>query len=152
MSNEELYHEQSMGEMLTRFPEMTKKEIIAQAEANAQQLLDEGQINEYDALAAAERLNLFSETFTKNLRNAISELPEKTYKRGNVEFSMRNTGERLDYDQDELYAQLKEQLKQREALLKLAYKQDETLYDSEGVEVPKVGVKTPSREVLTIKF
>ena len=48
MSNEELYHEQAMGEMLTRFPEMSKKEIISQAEQNARQMMDEGKTNEFE--------------------------------------------------------------------------------------------------------
>lgn len=152
MTNEELYHEQSMGEMLTRFPEMTKKEIIAQAEQNAKQLLDAGEINEFDALASAERLKHFTDTFVKELRASIDQLPEKTYKRGNVEFSMRNSGDRLDYASDEMYASLQAQLKQREELLKLAYKSDQPIYDHEGVEVPKVGIKTHGKEVLTIKF
>jgi len=77
MSNEELYHEHLTGEMLMAFPEMSKKEIIAQAEANARGLLDAGEVNELDSLAAAERLKQFADTFTKELRKDIDTLPEK---------------------------------------------------------------------------
>jgi len=152
MRNEELYHEQAMGEMLTRFPEMSKKEIISQAEQNARQMMDEGKTNEFDALAAAERLSVFVDTFKKQLRADIDQIPEKTYKRGNVEFSMRNTGDRYDYAQDELYAQLQEKLKQRKQLLDLARKSDDPIFDSEGVEVPKVGIKTHGKEALVVKY
>ena len=152
MSNEELYHDQAMGEMLTRFPEMSKKEIIAQAEQNAKQMMDEGNTNEFDALAAAERLSVFVDTFKKQLRQDIDQVPEKTYKRGNVEFSIRNTGDRYDYSQDELYSKLQEQIKQRKSLLDVSRKTNDPIYDSEGVEVPKVGIKTYGKEVLTIKF
>jgi hypothetical protein len=152
MSNEELYHEHLTGEMLMAFPEMSKKEIIAQAEANARELLDKGEVNEFDSLAAAERLKYFADYFQKQIRKGIDTLPEKTYKRSGVEFSLRNTGDRLDYAQDELFAQLTEKLKQRKDLLNLAYKSNESIYDNEGVEVPKVGIKTHGGEVLTLKF
>ena len=45
---------------------------------------------------------------------------------------------------DEMWQQLKHKLQQREELLKLALKSDEPIYDSEGVEVPKVSVKYAS--------
>jgi hypothetical protein len=152
MDNKELYHEDSMGEMLQRFPEMSKKEITAQAQENAKQMLDAGEVNEFDSLAAAERLKHYSDTFCKELRKSIDTLPEKTYNRSGVEFTISNTGDRKDYMQDELYAQLSEKVKQRKELLDLAYKSDEPIYDSEGVEVPKVGIKTHGGEVLKLKF
>jgi hypothetical protein len=50
-----------------------------------------------------------------------------------------------------MWSQLKHKLQQREELLKLALKSDETIYDSEGVEVPKVSVKYAS-DSLTVKY
>jgi hypothetical protein len=65
---------------------------------------------------------------------------------------MRNTGDRLDYATDPIYAQIQEQLKEREALLKVAFKSKQPIYDEHGAEVPKVPVKTHGKEALVVKF
>ncbi len=152
MRNEELYHIDSMGEMLTQFPEMTKKEIIAQAEQNALQMMDDGHLDEFETIASVERLKAYVESYSKIIRKMIDQVPEKEYKKSNVVFSMRNTGDRLDYMQDDIYEKLSNQLKERADLLKVAYKSTDAIYDADGVQVPKVGIKTHGGEVLTIKF
>jgi hypothetical protein len=50
-----------------------------------------------------------------------------------------------------MWQQLKHKLQQREDLLKIALKSDDPIYDSEGVEVPKVSVKYAS-DSLTIIY
>ena len=120
MRNEELYHIDSMGEMLTQFPEMTKKEIIAQAEQNALQMMDDGNLDEFETIASVERLKAYVESYSKSIRKMIDQVPEKEYKKSNVVFSMRNTGDRLDYMQDDIYEKLSNQLKERSDLLKVA--------------------------------
>jgi hypothetical protein len=50
-----------------------------------------------------------------------------------------------------MWQQLKHKLSQREELLKIALKSDEPIYDSEGVEVPKVSVKFAS-DSLAVKY
>jgi len=47
---------------------------------------------------------------------------------------------------------LKEQLKAREELLKMAYKSKDSIYDGEAAEVMRVGIKTVGKETLVIKF
>ena len=57
----------------------------------------------------------------------------------------------IQYQEDEVWQELKNKLQQREELLKVALKSDETIYDSDGVEVPKVNVKYAS-DSLQIKY
>lgn len=152
MRNEDIYHYESLNEMAFNFPEMSKREIEAQAAHNAAQMMEQGEANEWQTLAAAERLKAYAESFIKVIRNSITGTPEKNYKAHGCEFSMMITGDRLDFEQDDLYNSIKEQLKEREDLLKLAYKSTQPIYDADGVQVPKVGIKTHGSEVLKIKF
>lgn len=151
MSNEELYHEESLNELAFNFPELSKKQIEEKGYLSAFNMMHEGEVNEFQALASAERLKVYTEAFCKELRKQI-QLKDKSFKAFGVEFSLSNTGDRYDYDQDDVYKKLKDQLKEREDLLKLALKSSKPLYDSDGVEVPKVGVKTFGSEVIKLKF
>jgi hypothetical protein len=53
----------------------------------------------------------------------------------------------LQFHEDLVWSELKEKLQQREELLKVALKSDESIYDSEGCEVPKVSVKYASESL-----
>jgi hypothetical protein len=152
MRNEDLFHFESMNEMSFNFPEMTKKELELAGIQKAAEMMAEGEMDEFKALASAERLKTFAEAFAKQVRKDIVNLPEKQYKAFGVEFSMSNTGDRYDYSKDPVYAGIEKQLNQRQELLKLAIKSDTPIYDSEGIEVPKVGVKTYGSEVIKLKF
>lgn len=151
MSNEEMYHNESLNEMAFNFPELTKKEIEEKGYLSACNLMHEGEINEYQALASAERLKTYTDAFCKEIRKKIT-LKDKNYKAFGVEFSLSNTGDRMDWAQDDVYASLTKQLKEREELLKMALKSSKPIYDSDGVEIPKVGVKTYGSEVIKLKF
>ena len=115
-------------------------------------MMDDGHLDEFETIASVERLKAYVESYSKSIRKMIDQVPEKEYKKSNVVFSMRNTGDRLDYMQDDIYEKLSNQLKERADLLKVAYKSSDAIYDADGVQVPKVGIKTHGGEVLTIKF
>ena len=57
----------------------------------------------------------------------------------------------IQYQEDPIYEELNKQLKQREELLKTALNQSEPMYDSEGIEVPKVSVKY-AKDSIQVKF
>lgn len=152
MKNEELYYQMSWAEMCARYPEMSKAQIEEQAQAQADLLMSEGEVDEFQAIAIIERNKTFWATISDKMREKIGELPEKNYKFWGCEFSKRNTGDRLDYAADPIYAQIQEQLKEREALLKAAFKSTKPIYDEHGAEVPKVPVKTFGKETLIVKF
>ena len=77
--------------------------------------------------------------------------PEKELSKFNVKFSLSSTGERLDYDSDVEYKSINTKLKDRQALLKTAYKSKDIIFDSEGDQVPKVDLKSPSKQILKIE-
>lgn len=74
-------------------------------------------------------------------KDEASKYGAKTFKAFNKEVTIKNGSARPDFTEDHVYNQLKGQLKEREALLKAALKSSTPIYDSEGVEVPKVTVK-----------
>ena len=72
--------------------------------------------------------------------------------RHSCKFSLSSTGERLSYEDDERYASISGTLKDRQNLLKTAYKSKELIYDADGAEVPKVALKSPSKQILKIEI
>ena len=134
-------------------PSIPKKEIVEKAKQDVQNIVDGGEVTLEDALMDSVRLEEYLKTFSKELKKHIDEETfGKSYdhKGGNISF--RGTGDRLDYEQDEVYSTIKELLKEREELLKLAYKSKDMIFDADGIEVPKVVVKTPSKQTIVIKF
>lgn len=151
MKKEDLYYFESIREMSER-ESITKKEVVECGAQAAQKMLDEGWHDAFDLLATSARNKEFWSAFDTTARQSVSGTPEKTYKLKGCEFSMRNTGDRLDYANDPVYLKLHEELKAREDLLKLAYKAKQPIHDELGFEVPKVGIKTYGKETLNVKF
>lgn len=151
MKQEEIYHNQQWEAMEARL-QMSKYDIQLEAQNQLQQIWDAGETDEFKLLAITERNKTFWDTFSSEVRAKINDTPEKSYKAFGCEFAMRNTGDRLDYAADTIYAQIQEQLKEREALLKIAFKSTNPIYDEHGAEVPKVPVKTFGKETLIVKF
>ena len=61
-------------------------------------------------------------------------------------------GQTLDYEKDETYRYLKEQLDKRKYQLDMASKCDGFSCDSDGVEIPKVPVKTFIKDSISYTF
>lgn len=127
----------------------TKKEATQRGVELIKSSLDSGEIDKMELYANIARL---SEVLNSALSTCRSEIyiTEKTKVYG-VEFTPVNGGESLNYKDDPVYLEMFEKLKNREDLLKLAYKSKDEIYDSEGVEVPKVS-GTPRKSSVTIKF
>ena len=134
-------------------PSISKKEIKVKAKEDSDRLLDEGELDVAEVFTDATRVAEYLAEFIKNIKPSINESEYgKSYDIKSANISFRNTGDRLDYEQDEVYKELKEQLKAREALLKMAYKSKDSIYDGEAAEVMRVGVKTAGKETIVIKF
>jgi len=73
-------------------------------------------------------------------------------KRYGTEISLGSTGDRLDYEKDSVYAELKKQLKKREEVLKLVTKGGDEMFDKDGALIEAVPIKSASREILKIKL
>jgi hypothetical protein len=137
-------------EMATLYTsDFTKKEAILTGKRMVDNLLESGDIDKMKFGSNLVRLNDVISSAINTFRDNIIDCEKQTI--NGVEFNPVNGGETLNYKDDLVYLQLYEQLKEREELLKIAYKSKNELYDSEGVEVPKVS-STPRKSSITIKY
>jgi hypothetical protein len=115
--------------------------------------VEAGVVNPLDAFASFNKLEkLFKEAKVKIdelARDEADKYTEKTFKLGAVEFTKKQGASKLNYSEDLLYSNLQAKLKAREELLKVAQKS--TIYDDEGVEVPKVSISY-NKDSLVVKF
>ena len=125
-----------------------KTEIEFSSKQFAKNLIEAGEIDKFEAFAQAERLALA----TANVRDEIKKyLPREKHSFFGIEIIPINGRTIIHFQDDLVWAELKEKLQQREELLKVALKTNEPFYDSEGVEVPKVSVKYAA-DSLTVKY
>ena len=125
-----------------------KKEVEFSAKKFASQLIEAGEIDKYEAFTQAVRMSNALEIIKDEIK---SHLPKEKHVAFGVEISPISGRTMVQFQDDEMWSQLKHKLSQREELLKLALKSDDPIYDSEGVEVPKVSVKYAS-DSLSIKY
>lgn len=115
--------------------------------------VENGVVNPLDAFASFNKLEkIFKEAKVKideMARTEAEKYVEKTFKLGAVEFTKKQGASRLNYTEDLFYSNLQEKLKAREELLNVAQKS--TIYDDEGVEVPKVSLSY-NKDSLMVKF
>jgi len=140
-------------ENLTYDYTFTKKEAKSQGVKTAKDIIERAEKDPFEVLSNVVRLKEFINAFEAEFKKADAfEQIDKNYNKNGVEFSTRYSGDRLDYEKDVVYKDLKKQLDDRTALLKLAYKSKDVIYDSEGVDVPKVPIKTHGKNSLVITF
>jgi len=113
----------------------TKKEVIASSEKFAKDLIDAGEIDKVELFAQAIRMSEALSVITDQLKQS---LPQENFEGFGLRGTYRNGGSTPNYSEDELWSNLKEKLTDREMLLKVAQKSNETIFDSEGCEVPRV--------------
>jgi len=126
----------------------TKKEAQQTGINLAKTIIDGGEVSKHEALANLVRLS-------EVINNAITEIKESVIHEKvtilGVEFTPTNGRIMYNFKDDYLWSELSNKLKQREELLKVALKSDEIIFDSEGIEVPKISTSN-SKSSLTIKF
>lgn len=118
----------------------SKKEVVLSAEVMAFEMIESGEVDSKDALSKVVKLKDYLDTVEKKLRADLeSEMfhGEKHTHHG-VTFQYSEGSKRLNYEDDPIYKAIKEMLKSREELLKCAFNSSDMIFDSEGVEVPKV--------------
>ena len=144
--SKDLFHEMRQLELSTQYP--TKRDIQHSYKKYAKEVVDSGEVSAYELHAKAVRLKEAVNVFESTIKE---HLPSENYDANGINYTFVNGGELPQYKDDPIYSELYDQLKEREALLKVALKSKETIYDSEGVEVPKVSTK-PRKSSLTVKF
>jgi hypothetical protein len=125
-----------------------KKEIEFSAKKFASQLIEAGEIDKYEAFSQAVRMSNALEVVKEEIK---SHLPKEKHIAFGIQITPVSGRTIIQFQDDEMWQQLKHKLQQREELLKLALKSDDPIYDSEGVEVPKVSLKYAS-DSLTIIY
>jgi len=125
----------------------TKKDAIKTGENLIDSVLESGEVDIMQLGANLSRLEQVVSAAMSKFRSHIIDT-EKVVVLG-VEFSPVNSGNTVNYAEDEVYQVLKADLDARVELLKLAQKQN--VLDTYGNEVPKVST-TPRKSSITIKF
>ena len=134
---------------------LSKAEIKDLAKLEAQNMLNNGWDKMPDLLVYSrkliEYLTVFCGEIESNVRDEISK-NSGTLEVSNAKLSIGSTGMRLNYSDDPIYEDIYKSLKNREELLKQKFKMDEQLFDKDGIEIPKVSIKSQSKETLMVKF
>jgi len=156
MKQEEMYQEMNEAQWVARQQEMlsgdvqligSKKEIIANARNWAEQVADDEKGSEslHKRYASIQRIKEYIDNVQKIFKDTLTDaMKDKELECHGVKFTKVEERNVLDYSTDEVWNDLKNQLKEREELLKVAHKSKENIYDSEGVEVPKCPLKPSS--------
>jgi len=126
----------------------TKKEVVKQTTNFITNLLDSGEYNVHELLSQSKRA---SESLDVINSEILKRLPQENFEAFGLKGTFRNGGEKLNFSEDHLVAELEEKLKQRKELVKVATHSTETIYDSDGVEVTKVS-STQIKSSLSISF
>lgn len=126
----------------------TKKEINASTKKFVDNLVEAGEIDPIEAISQVVRMEEAIKVVKEGLKDSI---PNENFEAYGLKGTYKNGYDKPNFDDDPIYKELKESLKQREAILKLALKSKESIYDHEGIEVPKVST-TPTKGSLTITF
>ncbi len=135
--------------------EQSKKELIATATKEASNIIDGGMVDASYTLLTAKKLVEYAGALIKGLESSVRAEVGRNAEGlaiSGAHFTIGSTGDRLDYMQDDEYARLHSKLKDREAILKVAYKMKEVFYDSDGIEIKRIGIKSPSKETLKVTF
>jgi hypothetical protein len=122
------------------FQGKSKKEVVQSAEQFADELIQSGEFNSVEALTRIVKLKAFIDTVEGKVREDIASdmVSKESLVSSGVKIEFSEGSMRLNYKDDLVYESLQNQLKQREELLKVAFKSENPIYDHEGVEVPKV--------------
>lgn len=133
-----------------------KKAILSLATDQMNEIIESGEYDLKEAVIYCRAQKMYWDQAEKVIgQEARAELDKYQGKyefSDMVELSLGSTGVRKKYTDDPIYASLADQLKERKELLDLAFKLNDPVYDSEGVQVPKVSVATPSQETLVIRM
>lgn len=144
--SKQLFELMRMSELQNEFP--TKKQIQIASSNMITDVLEQGNNNPLELYSQAVRINEALAVVTGVLKES---LPKEKFEAFGLKGVYAEGGEILNYTDDPIYADILSELKEREELLKTAYKCRNDFYDSEGIEVTKVS-STPRKGSLRISF
>jgi hypothetical protein len=125
-----------------------KKEIQFSAKEFVNNILDAGEIDKIEIFVQALRLSEALEVVKDKLKES---LPQENFEAFGVKGTYRSGGDTVNFKDDPIWNDIKKELTEREALIKLASKSSKEVYDEMGVKVDKVST-TPRKSSLSISF
>lgn len=121
---------------------MYSKNDITDIAMDIIQMVNDGMVNPLDLQIKLKVINEITEMINKSCKGLALDEAYKSKSQGEYlghKIEIRNSGDRLCYEDDPIYTDLKNKLKARENLLKTAYKNTGTIiFDEDGIEVPIV--------------
>ena len=126
----------------------TKKEIQLNTKKFINKILDAGEVDKYELIAQAKRMQEALDTITDEL---LKVMPLENFEAYGLKGTFRNGGDTINYKECEIWSDIAKELKEREEILKLALKSDKEIYDENGVLVQKIST-TPRKSSLIISF
>lgn len=137
------------------FATLNKKGLQEWGELTAKEMLDSGDhypdVLFVQARKAKEYLESFIKAVDSETRAKVTQDGGESLVYG-CTLSLGSSGDRFNFEEDFEYSRIKAMLKDREELLRVACKAKESIYDSDGGEVPRVGIKSHSKEMLKAKL
>lgn len=125
-----------------------KKEIQFSATTFITNLIDGGEVDKYELLAQAKRMQEALDVITAKI---LELMPQENFEAFGLKGTFRNGGETINYKDDFKWSEIKEKLSEREMLLKVALKSNSTIYDDDGIEVTRVST-SPRKDTLAISW
>lgn len=148
--SKDLFLQMRAEEMATMYDHtFTKKDAVSTGKNLVSNIFETGEIEPLKVWANICRLKEVVNAADAEFRNRI-ELTDKIRYSG-VEFNTVNGGETINYKDDPIYLDILNELKEREELLKLAFKSKNEIYDEQGILVTKCS-STPRKSSITVKF
>jgi hypothetical protein len=125
----------------------TKKDAILTGKRMVDDIIENGDIEPKQVWSNICRLKEVANAADARFREVLYIFEKESI--NGVEFTPVMGGETLNYEDDDIYCQLKSDLNARVELLKLARKQ--SFIDAYGNEVPKIST-SPRKSSITVKF
>lgn len=144
--SKQLFELMRMSELENEFP--TKNQIKTQSANMIADVLEQGNHNPVELFSQAIRINEALSIITENLKQS---LPRENFEAFGLKGIYSEGSITLNYVDDPIYYELQCQLRDREILLKTSYKSKNTIYDSDGIEIPKIS-SSPRKGSLRISF
>lgn len=138
-----------------------KADLLAEGIQEAEKLVETGTIDAYQWLIRTRQLQTFLDGVLSGLiepaKIEVLKQGQGNYvELGQARIAITNTGDRYDYDKDPVIANLKQQLKERTELVKLAnqaHAKGKAFFDPEtGEVISPVPVKIHGKETITVQL
>lgn len=127
----------------------SKKRAIVTGESLVNEIFERGEVEPLKVFSNIVRLKQVIDTADKAFRERLPLHSADSY--NGVTFTPKNGAEKLNLNEDAVYAELESKLKERGELVKLATNSKDVIFDSDGCEVPKVS-STFAKASITVSF